>query len=72
MAISTISPAYGRDYKNKKQIEADFNAEKDFIIEDYGHPYSGRYVNKQQMLDQKTVGVRYGKMRKYVTIKIKE
>lgn len=28
----TLTPAYGRDYKTKKEFMADFEAGKDFII----------------------------------------
>ena len=42
----TISGAYGRDYKAKRAILADWNAGKDFIIRTFG-PDDGRYVNIQ-------------------------
>jgi cobyric acid synthase len=31
-SYATLTPAYGRDYRNKKAAEADFIAGKDFII----------------------------------------
>jgi hypothetical protein len=70
MKISTISPAYGRDYKNKKDIQKDFDDNKDFIIEDFMNPYCGKYVNKEQM-EQDSVQVRYAKMTKICNIKVR-
>lgn len=40
----TISGAYGRDYKSKAAILADWNAGKDFIIRTFGLD-DGRYIN---------------------------
>lgn len=33
--MATLTPAYGRDYKNKKEALADFEAGKDFIYNSY-------------------------------------
>jgi hypothetical protein len=46
MRILTLIPAYGRDYKSAKAVLADWNDNKDFIINDF--KLSG-YVNKQQL-----------------------
>lgn len=54
----TLSPAYGRDYKSKKAVKADWDADKDFIIETVMHPDCGRYVNKTQLAGQE-VNIRY-------------
>ena len=45
MTILTLQPAYGRDYKSKAAVLADWNANKDFRIASYG-PDMGRYINK--------------------------
>lgn len=45
----TLTPAYGRDYKSKKAVEADWHAGKDFVINDMSHPDDGRYTNKEDM-----------------------
>ena len=42
----TLTPAYNRDYKNKKQVETDFNNNKDFIINDMFSVYNGKACNK--------------------------
>lgn len=46
-----LSPAYGRDYKSKKAVLADWDANKDFIIENWNHPYCGKPANKEQIDD---------------------
>lgn len=68
----TLTPAYGRDYKNKKAIEASLAAGEDFVMNDYGHPYDGRYVNIEGLRHEGcvTVNVRYGNLRKVCVIKV--
>lgn len=65
----TLTPAYG-DYKSKKEVLADFNANKDFIAQP-----EGRYANKEDLDNQcsgsYTVNIRYGKLRKVVVITVK-
>ena len=46
----TLTPAYGRDYSSKAKAIADFNDEKDFIIADLMHAYSGKPCNRQQLI----------------------
>lgn len=68
----TLSAAYGRSYKSKAAVEADFNADKDFVIESIG-PDMGRYVNRPQLVEAgiKDVNIRYDRMRKVCVIKVK-
>jgi hypothetical protein len=35
LTSGTLTPAYGRDYKNGKEAEADFRAGKDFVLNTY-------------------------------------
>lgn len=67
----TLTPAYGRDYKSKKEIEADFAADKDFVANSYNG--SSTYINRPQLIETgvKTVNVRYGQLRKVTVIKVK-
>jgi hypothetical protein len=58
----TLVPAYGRDYKNKKDVLADFNAGKDFVIADFLSPYDGKPANKQDLVDEKRIHIRYKKL----------
>ncbi len=57
---ATITPAFGRDYKNKKELEADFNQNKDFIYNDFTSPYNGKACNRA---DLKKAGVSQVKAR---------
>lgn len=57
-------PAYGRDYKNQKDVRADWSAGKDFQ-----DPMSGSFLNKQdaESLGLKVI-IRYDKMMKVVAM----
>jgi hypothetical protein len=64
-----LSPAYGRDYKSKKAVVADLEANKDFTIESFG-PDCGRYINAEQLMPGQKVQIRYARLRKVVVIPI--
>ena len=68
----TVIPAYGRDYTSKAQIQADWDANKDFIIQDMSSPYDGKYINKTNTTaeDFGSLKVRYNKLRNIVVIKL--
>ena len=67
----TLVPAYGRDYKNKKDVLADFNANKDFVIATMMHPDSGRYANKSDLKGtEKSVMIRYDRLMKVIVVKL--
>lgn len=60
----TLTPAYGRDYKSKKAVQADWDAGKDFIIADVFHKYDGKPANKQDLAKEyKEVFIRYNGLR---------
>jgi hypothetical protein len=63
----TLTPAYGRDYKSQKEIQADLDADKDFI-----EAMSGSYVNRSQLreIGHTAVNVRYAKLRKVTICKV--
>lgn len=48
MKSVTLTPAYGRDYKSRKALLIDWNADKDFVTNDYKLP--SRYINKADAL----------------------
>ena len=50
-----LTPAYGRDYKSKKDAIADWLAGKDFIV-----AATGQYANKQDLPEP--VLLRYAKL----------
>lgn len=59
-------PAYGRDYKNKKDLLADWAAGKDFLIQSFN---GTGYVNKDDKPSDVTLNVRYDRLRKVCVIK---
>jgi hypothetical protein len=63
---STLVPAYGRDYFSKKQVQADLDAEKDFVIADFSSPGDGKPINRAGLraLGYDRVVVRFSKLRK--------
>lgn len=66
--LSTLIPAYGRDYKSKKELLADFAANKDFLLQTYN---GQTYVNKGDIekTGEKEVMVRYAKCTKVTVLK---
>lgn len=65
---ATLTPAYGRDYKNKAEVLKDFNDGKDFLLDCFGQPRT--YINKAQIKPGITVNVRYAKKMKVTPIKV--
>jgi hypothetical protein len=71
-----LTPAYGRDYKNKKAVIADFENDKDFIINDiFGEyaQYDGKPINKSDILKQgtTTVNIRYQTLTKVLVHQVR-
>lgn len=66
----TLTPAYGRDYKNKVAVLADFQRDKDF--EDASFNASGRYINKADIkrAGGGSVTLRYAKLTKFAIVKV--
>ena len=62
-------PAYSRDYKNKKEILADYLANKDFQVSDIS---SRGYINRQDCLDDgiSCLIVRYKNLKKVTSINV--
>lgn len=67
-----LIPAYGRDYKSKKEVEDGFNADHDFQIADMSSPDNGRYVQKSELVKAKIdkVQVRYKNLTQVVFVKV--
>ena len=69
--MTTLTPAYNRDYKNKKDVINDFNKNKDFIINDMFSPYNGKYCNKSDIKNTyKSVKIRYNKLQKVIIVRL--
>ena len=67
----TLTPAYGRDYKSAKAVREDFLAGKDFVIADFVHPDSGRYVSVTELAGrEREVYIRYCRLTKMVVVKV--
>jgi hypothetical protein len=64
----TLTPAYGRDYKSAKAAKADYAENKDFVVNQFGHPHDGRYANRAD-LDGQSVTLRFGNLRKVCVTK---
>lgn len=69
MAYLTLVPAYGRDYKSGKDVQADWDAGKDFQINDMMHPNDGAYINKPQAEKGTTYNIRFKQLRNIKVIK---
>jgi hypothetical protein len=66
----TLTPAYGRDYKSKSEVEAAWDGGKDFQIASVG-PYMGAYVSKRELAGkEREVSIRYAKLSKVVVLKV--
>lgn len=65
-----VSPAYGRDYKSKKEVEADFFGGKDFVMESIDCQ-PGCYCSMRDFAPGTKVEVRYAKMTKVVILEVR-
>lgn len=64
MAYIEVIPAYGRDYKNQKDVLTDWKADKDFR-----ETSTGSYVNRSQALEMGlSVIIRYDKSMKVMDV----
>ena len=56
-----VVPAYGRDYKNAKDAEKDFQDGKDFIINDISSRWDGKPCSIRDLPKGEQVEIRYKK-----------
>jgi len=69
----TVVPAMGRDYTSVAKVKADWNAGKDFMINDMSSRHDGSYINEEDADNAGiTVNVRYAKLRKLCVINNKK
>lgn len=79
----TLVPAYGRDYKSKKAVLADWEANIDFLIQDVSSPWDGAYITKKELvramhlgkdiegtIEVKSVNIRYKSLTQICVIKL--
>jgi len=62
-------PAYGRDYKSKKAVLADWNKGMDFIVRD---PFDHGYINKDDKPAHIQLNIRYNKLQSICVIEATE
>jgi hypothetical protein len=68
----TLTPAYGRDYKSKKAVQADWDAGKDFIVCDMSSPWDGKPANKESLREAglRQVMIRFDRLTKIQPFKV--
>jgi hypothetical protein len=66
-----LTPAYGRDYKSKKEALADFEANKDFQHASAPFTGGGAYINKQDIPAGSRVQIRYKKLTQLCVVEVK-
>lgn len=65
---AVLVPAYGRDYKNKAEVLKDFDAQKDFILQNFN---GSTFINKQQIKEGTKVQIRYKKLQSVMIVEVK-
>lgn len=63
-----ITPAYGRDYKSMKDVQADFDAGKDFRWQSFD---GEGIVNREDFVVGAKIQARYAKIRKVGMVTVK-
>ncbi len=66
----TAVPAFGRDYKTKKEVLAAWAEGKDFIVRDMFNAWDGRLFNKDSLEKGTRVGIRYKKLTQQVFVTV--
>ena len=71
--MTSLVPAYGRDYKSKKEVIVAWEAKKDFCISSLFDPDCGRYFSIDSAKDAgiKEVSIRFKKLTQVCVIKVK-
>jgi len=67
MQFFELTPAYGRDYKNAKEVKAAWEAGKDFIGD---YQLGFKYVGKKDIPKPCTVILRYKRNTSLTTVKV--
>lgn len=65
----TLTPAYNRDYKSKKEVLTDFEIGKDFILNTF---HGQTYCNKEDLISQgiRSVQIRFKKNTQVIVVKL--
>lgn len=67
--MSTLTPAYGRDYKSKAEVLEAFEAGKDFL---YNSSMEQGYCSKQELIERgvKRVQIRFKNNTQVIVVKL--
>ncbi len=68
LSSGVITPAYGRDYKSLKDVQADFDAGKDFRWQSFD---GEGIVNREDFVVGAKIQARYAKVRKVGMVTVK-
>jgi len=68
--FTTLTPAYGRDYKSGADAQNDFNAGKDFIFHDATSRYDGKPCSIRDFPDGTDIKIRFNNKRSLIVFKI--
>ena len=67
MPYLTVTPAYGRDYKTKKEAIQEWENGKDFQVQSL---FGSGYINKADAKPGTTVNIRYKRMTQIAVVKV--
>lgn len=62
----SVTPAYGRDYKSKKEVLADWEAGKDFQLQP-----SGQYMSIRDATPGMVLNIRYKRLTQICVVRVK-
>lgn len=64
--MTTVTPAYGRDYKTAAAAKAAWKSGKDFLLRDITSRYDGKPCSCRDFAAGARVAIRFDNMRKMV------
>ena len=67
--MTTLVPAYARDYKSNRAVQADWDADKDFRICDFHSEWDNAPMNRSQADPDEKYMVRYCGLTKVYIVK---
>lgn len=72
--IAHLTPAYGRDYKSKKEIVSSLKGEADFLLNDPSSRWDGKPINLPQLKEAgyTSFQVRYKKLTGVTSVTLRE
>jgi len=66
--MTTLTPAYGRDYTNAKDARDAWIKGKDWRIADVTHAYDGKYTSIRDVEHLGTVRLRFNKLADFTVV----